>query len=333
MLVAVDAGGSSTRAVVLDTAGQCLGFATAGSGNPSSSGTELVSLALSDAVRRALASAGVSPSSIGSAVVAMAGARSDLPAGHPEHAGIVDGLTAAGLDNVPLVVESDVLAMFHTGSHALDGYALVAGTGAAAIRVGGGRVDGVADGNGWLLGDDGSGFWIGHRVVRAVAADLDRRGPSTALTPLVLDRLGLAGHVGDSRSSLVHLKDVVYKMRPIQLARLAPTVFEVGDDEVAAAVVAEASRALADTVAAVLDDHVDGPLVLGGSVLLNQESLASSVEAAFRRRGRAGEVVKVADGTAGAAVLALRHGGVAVDSTVFARVRESLSGVRERVGS
>jgi glucosamine kinase len=328
-LVAVDAGGSSTRAVVLDSAGRCLGLGTAGSGNPVSSSPEGVALALGDAVRQATVSAGAPPASIAIAVVAMAGARSVLSAADPGHGGIAAGLQAAGVA-APFIVESDLLAMFCTGSAALEGHALVAGTGAAAIRVRDGGVEAVSDGTGWLLGDDGSGFWIGHRVVRAVVAALDGRGPSTGLTPLVLDRLGIVG-TGESRpTSLSRLTEIVYGMRPVQLARFAPLAFTVGDDEVAGAIVEGASQALARSLAAVVDNELDGPLVLGGSVLLHQESVASAVETSFRRQGGAGAVVRVADGVAGAAALALRHGGVDVDDAVFARIGASLADLRER---
>lgn len=328
LLVAVDAGGSSTRAVVLDDRGHCLGLGTAGSGNPVSAGPESVALALGDAVRRALGSARVEPRTIAGVVVAMAGARSVRSATGPEHAGIAGGLTAAGVE-APFEVESDLLAMFHAGSPAPDGYALVAGTGSAAIRVHDGRVEAVSDGMGWLLGDEGSGFWIGHQVVRVVVAALDGRGQPTRLTPHVLARLGIDAGDG-SRPALLRLRDIAYEGRPVELARLAPLAFEVGDDEAAAAIVERAAQALARTLATVVVGRVDGPLVLGGSVLLHQTSVASIVEASFRRLGGAGAAVRVADGVAGAAVLALRRGAVAVDPAVFARIASSLAVLRGR---
>ncbi len=327
LLVAVDAGGSSTRAVVVDSTGRCLGLGTAGSGNPVSAGPESVALALGAAVRQATQSAGVLPASIAGAAVAMAGSRSVRLATGPEHPGITAGLSAAGVD-APFVVESDLLAMFCAGSSDLDGHALVAGTGSAAIRVRAGEVDAVSDGSGWLLGDEGSGFWIGHHVVRAAVADLDGRGPSTGLTPLVLARLGIDAHESP-RSSLSRLTEIVYGMRPVQLARFAPDAFAVGDDAAAVAIVEGASQALARTLGTVLDNGIGGPLVLGGSVVLHQPTIALAVEAFFSREGGAGPVIRVADGVAGAATLALRHRGVVVDPAVFARIDASLAALRK----
>ena len=236
-----------------------------------------------------------------------------------EHPGIASGLAAAGVV-APYVVESDLLAMYCAGTPEPDGYGLVAGTGAAAIRVRGGAVETSADGMGWLLGDEGSGFWIGHQVARAVVADLDGRGMPTALTPLVLDALGVA----DGPESVSRLVGAVYADRPVHLARLAPLAFAVGDDATAAAIVEGASQALAHTLASVLDDGIEGPLVLGGSVLLHQQSLAASVGASYPAR----PVITVADGTAGAAALALRNHGVVVDRDVFARIAATLAALR-----
>jgi glucosamine kinase len=313
--------------VVVDSTGRCLGLGTAGSGNPISAGPESVALALGAAVRQATSSAGVLPASIAGAAVAMAGSRSVRLAAGPEHPGITAALSAAGVD-VPFSVESDLLAMFCAGSSDLDGHALVAGTGSAAIRVRDGDVETVADGSGWLLGDEGSGYWIGHHVVRAAVADLDGRGPSTRLTPLVLAGLGIDETHESRRSSLGRLTEIVYGMRPVELARFAPDAFTVGDDAAAVAIVEGASAALAHTLGTVLDIGIDGPLVLGGSVLLHQPTVVVAVETSFRREGGGGQVVLVADGVAGAAALALRNRGVIVDHAVFARIVASLAALR-----
>jgi N-acetylglucosamine kinase-like BadF-type ATPase len=316
--------------VVVDSTGRCLGLGIAGSGNPISSGPESVALAVGAAIRQAIATAGVPPDSIAGAAVAMAGSRSVRLAAGPEHPGITAALSAAGVD-APFVVESDLLAMFCAGSSDLDGHALVAGTGSAAVRVRDGEIEAVSDGTGWLLGDEGSGFWIGHHVVRAVVADLDGRGPPTALTPLVLAGFDIDHAYESRRSSLSRLTEIVYGMRPVELARFAPLAFTLGDDTAAVAIVEGASRELARTLGTVLDPGIDGPLVLGGSVLLRQATVASAVETSFRRQGGAGDVVKVADGVAGAAALALRHHGVAVDPAVFAEIDASLVSLRQAV--
>ena len=80
-----------------------------------------------------------------------------------------------------------------------------------------------------------------------------------------------------------------------------------------------------------MDSAIDGPLVLGGSVLLHQAKVAEAVETSFRLQGGAGRVVRVADGVAGAAALVLRHHGVIVDAAVFARIEAVPGGPAQAV--
>ena len=200
--------------------------------------------------------------------------------------------------------------------------------------VAGGALVATSDGVGWLLGDAGSGFWIGHRVARAVAAALDGRAPATALVAAVLADLAIADD--DRRGSqgravaLGTLVSAVYRMVPVELARFARLAFDAArdGDEVAGRIVDEAGRELATTVTTVVAPHVTGPVVLGGSVLARQPTFAAGVVATLRERGVTGPFVTVDDGTAGAAVLALRLGGVEVAEAMFERIRATLAALR-----
>ena len=325
--LAVDVGGTSTRAAVVAADGSCLGYGTAGSGNPTSFDTITAVTAIVAATRAALAAAATTPADITSGVVGIAGAGGATgPRLHRE-------LISAGLPE-PLTMEPDLLVAYHSGSLAPDGYVLVAGTGAAAVRIRDHQIEATADGLGWLLGDAGSGFWIGHRAVSAAAATLDGRGQPTALVDLVLSQLGIAttGPVNDGGrpNALQQLVHVVYGQRPVELARLAPLVFEAaeGNDEVAGRIVARASDALATTLGAVVDPRLVGPLVLGGSILAHQPSVARQAIVALPRGTAAPSVVTVADGVAGAIVLALRHADNVVDESVFGRIHTSLATLR-----
>ncbi|MFI2706221.1 BadF/BadG/BcrA/BcrD ATPase family protein, partial [Nocardioides sp. CER28] len=182
-VLAIDAGGTSTRALLVDAGGRCRGFGRGASGNPISSGAEVAAASMASSALAALAAAGAAPADVDLVLLAAAGAGSGA---HRDELG--RRLAESGLPARP-VFASDLLAMFCSGTHLLHGYGLVSGTGAAAIRVDDGRQEAVADGLGWLLGDDGSGFWIGQRVARAALADLDGRGPGTALTTAVRTRL------------------------------------------------------------------------------------------------------------------------------------------------
>ena len=305
--------------MVVDLAGRCLGYAAAGSGNPISVGPATAAASVAESVTEALGKANLPPTHIQLIVLAMAGAGSSAVATEMGHR--VAGL---GLD-APLEFESDLLATYCSGTQRLDGYAVIAGTGAGAIRVADGRQVAVADGLGWLLGDEGSGFWIGRRVVRTALADLDGRGPATSLTPLLLARLGVSApsHTGD-REPIAALVRVLYAAAPVRLADHARLVFEVDGDETADRILDDAAAALARTLAAVRSPTVTGPLVLGGGTLGRGGRLFDRLAAA----SDAEQVHAVADGALGACVLALRRAGTHVDAVMFQRLATSLAGLR-----
>jgi glucosamine kinase len=318
-LVAVDAGGTSTRAVILDPAGHCLGYAVAGGSNPIAVGPETAAASVAESITEALGMARVPSTRIRLVVLAMAGA--GTPAVAEE---VRVRLAGSGLD-APLEFESDLLGTFFSGTHQSDGYALISGTGAGAIRVEDGRQVAVADGLGWLLGDEGSGFWIGRRVVRAVLAELDHRGPATALTPLLLARLRVAAPSGiGDREPIIAVVRALYGAPPVRLADYARLVFEVDGDGTADRILDDAAAALERTLTAVKSPTVSGPVVLGGGILGRGGQLVDRLVA---DRGSA-EVHVVADGALGVCVLALRRAGTEVDAPMFQRLTNSLAAVR-----
>lgn len=323
-IVAFDAGGTSTRAVILDRTGACFGYGKAGGGNPVSSGIPAVRASLRTALQRAAQPLGPGAAGYSSAVIAMAGASVRTSAEM-----FRDGLKELGLQGA-LVMESDLLATFFSGTYHTRGYALVAGTGAIAARISAGRLDAVADGMGWLLGDSGSGFWIGHQVVRAVSAALDGRGPQTSLCAALLAVLGIDPGIPaffqGRTAAAQQLVDAIYALVPVELSRFAPLAFDaVADcaDAVAQDILARAAGALSATLGAVAAPAVKGPLIFGGSILGRHSTLGTSVEAAA-----GGNAIRVLDGVAGAAVLALRHAGSIVDAAMFVRIHETLAGLR-----
>lgn len=322
--LAVDAGGTATRAVAVDSGGRCLGYGRAAGGNPTSHGADRAVASVVAAIEQALAPRGVGAATIELVMVAHAG-------GHATYLpGIERELAALGL-HAPIRSAGDLLALFTSGTHETEGAALIAGTGAIGGAIRGGELVRTVDGTGWLLGDSGSGFWIGHRIARAVVDDLDGGRP-TALTPLLLERLDLRhdadeGPVHGRPPVLGRLITALYELRPIQLSAFAPLAFQlVNDDEVATEILREAVAALAALLHRVRREQADGPLVFGGSVLIEGVlPLDAGVTAPLLEAVGPSTPIPVQDGLVGAAVLALRAGGVAVDAELFARLG---SGIR-----
>jgi glucosamine kinase len=326
MFLALDAGATSTRAVVLDTSGRAYGYGRASGGNPTAAGIHEAVKAIGFAAGRAIA--GLTGSGQPAlALVAMAGEKTTA-----FREQVSARLAALGVAQV--VLEHDLLGMFHSGTAALDGYALIAGTGTVAARIRGGGLDRVVGGRGWLLGDTGGGFWIGHAVARAVTASLDGQGEETALTGLVLEAMRieantetLAGRAGASRQ----LVSGLYARPPISLAEFAPLAFAAHEDPVARAILIGASAALADLLSSVRVPDLAGPVVVGGSVIV-RGMLAAPPGLQAELVPPAGEnpVIPVSDGLVGAAVLVLRHAGRYVDEALFHTIQAEVARVSTR---
>lgn len=323
--LAVDAGGTSTRAVLVDSGGRCRGYGRSSGGNPTSAGVDRAIDAVTAAITGATASS-AAPDTIEVVLLAHAGSSAN-----GFHERVAARIAPLGV-RAPVVGAGDVAALFASGSPEPDGVALIAGTGAIGGAIRGGVLERTVDGTGWLLGDEGSGFQIGHRVARAVVDDLDG-GPSTLLTSAVLERFGLAPDeaVADSRPRvLVALIHALYDLRPVQLSGLAPLAFDlVAGDEVARGIVRDGAAALSRVLIRTRALQPQGPLVFGGSVLvegyLRQDP--SLIRPLLDAAGGT-TPTPVPDGTVGAAVLAMREAGVDVDAALFLTISASVRAAR-----
>ena len=197
------------------------------------------------------------------------------------------------------------------------------------MRLRDGEIDAVVDAAGWLLGDAGSGYWLGHQAARAVTADLEGHGETTALTPALLHALDIEWSDERARDSrrmpLRYLIDRVYAMRPIELARFAPLVIANRTDPVAARLLREAEGYLLRDFEFVFDPKMPGPVGLGGGIVAHLTGLPEAVGGLLRRAGHEPDIRYVQDGSVGAVVLALRAVGIAVDETMVRRITASLA--------
>lgn len=260
ILLGVDLGGSSIRAVLTEEDGRLLGQGRAAGGNLRSSvGDPLGNLG--QAIGAALAQAGFSGAWVDAVAIGAAGAAEARGVEVAEM--LARGLLQSGVSAPPMVVPDTEIAYRAVARHG-DGVLLLAGTGAIAARHRDWATAVRRDGLGWVLGDLGSGAWLGLAALRAVAADLDDRGPRTALTAAVLDRLGVSTETStDLRQGLIRAVD---PMRAAQFAALTPLVAEHADDPVAAGLLDRAAELLWATVEALQLTAAD-ELVLAGGLL------------------------------------------------------------------
>jgi glucosamine kinase len=283
LVLGVDAGGTASRAVLATSDGTVVGRGTAGPGNPVSAGSA-AAVAIGTAISQAL---GQFPAtSVAAAVLGVAGV--SHPTDHP----FAPMWRDLGLTCPPTVV-GDVVTAFAAGTPADSGTVLIAGTGAIAARITGHRVTATADGLGWLLGDEGSGRWIGLQTVRAAVRDW-----SSPLGRLVAARSGASSAEEAVRwAQALPLAEIGALTRPVCAAARDGTPG-------AARIIVTAVEHLIAT----LDElAAPGPVVLAGGLLVADTPVRDGVLGVLERRQVPTGTAR--DPAAAAAWLAARHLG------------------------
>lgn len=265
-VLGIDAGGTKTVALLADEQGQVLAEARRGGANLKLHGELGVEKVLHELLEE------LDPQGRLAAVcLGMAGV--DRPGEHELVRGILRRL---GL-RVPTRVIHDAALALVAGAPQGVGIAVLSGTGSIAYGVDPSGRSARAGGWGPVLADEGSAFWLGQEALRRVTRALDGRGPETALTALLFERLGLGGPD--------ELVPRVYEQgldRPA-MAALAPAVQQAEEqgDAVARELLAEAARALARCARAVARKLDFGtapyPLLLAGGCFLGCPSLVDLV--------------------------------------------------------
>ena len=256
-VLGIDAGGTKTVCLLADDRGQVISEARGGGANLQSAGELEVEKVLHHVMEEALGEHDILP-----AAVCLGIAGVDRPADGDAVRGIMRRIGF----KTPTLVVNDALIALVAGAGDEPGVVIVAGTGSIAYgRDGAGRAA-RAGGWGYLLGDEGGGFWIGRAALSAVVRQFDGRGPATLLTDLVLRHMQLA-----SPTQLIH--EIYYRdLHRQAIAGLAALVQRATDegDAVAAQILARAGGELAAAAASVisrLDMRGDVfPTVLAGGI-------------------------------------------------------------------
>src|SRR3954468_3878589 len=213
VLIGADVGGTKT-AVAVSRDGKIVGRAD-GPGAALRPGRALVSSsAIADAVRQALAAAGLLIGDV--LVVGAAGAGRE-----PEKDELRKALRGENVASSVVVttdIEIALVAAFGEGP----GIVVSAGTGSVAVgRDRTGKRHRIG-GYGWQMGDEGSGYAIGRASLGAVSRAVDGRSPPTALS----DRL-LRATRSDDFDALVRW---AAGASPAEVRALAPHVLAVAPD-------------------------------------------------------------------------------------------------------
>ncbi len=204
----VDGGGTKTEAVVVSEQGKVVKRMLLGSSNPNDIGKENMISMLCALVRDIVpADATVVDVGMGLSGLSFSGCKEELTAAlkNVEKVGFVD-------------VCSDVQIALDSAYDG-DGCIAITGTGNVGyLRKNGEHI--LVGGGGYMIDSSFSGYDLGREALNAVLSEMDGRGETTAITPLVLQKAALP---------MNEIVKSVYAKGKAYVASFAPTVLEAYD--------------------------------------------------------------------------------------------------------
>jgi len=176
-VLGIDAGGTKTVCLLADERGTILSEARGPGANLHAAGELAVEKVLHEVMEEAIGDRAVVPAAI---CLGIAGVdRED------EEQVVRAMMRRIGYKSRILVVNDALIALV-AGARDDPAIVLIAGTGSIAYGRNGSGEAARAGGWGHMIGDEGSGYWIGREALAAVMRAADGRGPETALSGDIL---------------------------------------------------------------------------------------------------------------------------------------------------
>jgi glucosamine kinase len=265
-VLGIDGGGSTIRAIVATPDLTIIGQSEAAiSVNPNAMGYAAAAHTIQDKMREAVANAQLSIEQIGAVGIGIAGAEAEN-VGEWLHSLVIDVCPSA---TIALSSDHEIALVGAIGERR--GILILAGTGSIAYGVNSAGKTALIGGLGYLLGDEGSGYWIGMSGLKAAFRALEGRDPSTSLIEVLLE-----AHHLKTRREILHW--VYEQPRVRDIARFAPLVLEqaAAGDRVSSQIIQSAAFELALKVRTILHqlDREALPIAFTGSLLSHPNGLS-----------------------------------------------------------
>lgn len=262
LVFGADGGGTKTLGLIADGSGTLCARKSVGGTNVNVVGFDIAAARLYGLIADCCVEAGCVVTDLNAIVLGLAGA------GREENRQRLrlEIVKLAGRE-IPLVIETDARVGLEGAFNGGPGILVIAGTGSVVIGKNSSGKIVTAGGWGRVLGDEGSGFWLGAESLKSVARWYDGRGGSHLLAGLIRQEFGF-----DSRDRLIA---AVYR-EGFELSQLAALVIKAaaGGDDVAQEILARGATELAlqtQAVAAQLDIAGKVAVAFSGG-LLERES-------------------------------------------------------------
>ena len=287
LLLAIDGGGSKTDVCIarMGTSKKpnVIGRARGGPSNLTAMGVDRVEEILTSVIGLAASKAGLSRPRFDRAIIALAGG------GNTKLCEQLENRLAANTSGKVRVFSDAELILAIAEALAPEDHAAVAilvGTGSVAYARDPKSLDTVRVG-GWgpLIGDDGSGFWIGRSAIRSVLMQHDEQRPRSDLANSIYESIGA--------SSARDLVGKIYKKEQpsAALAGLAPFVFQAAadGDAIAQRILVEAAICIGVLIGQISDKLNTPPektvVACGGSLITQKTLLTERVDELVKANG------------------------------------------------
>lgn len=216
-VLGIDAGGTKTVCLLADDQGNIVAEARRGGANLQAAGELEVEKVLHQVMEEAIGDRAIVPAAI---CLGIAGVD------RPDDYAVVGAIMRRIGYKARIIIVNDALVALESGAPGQPGVVVISGTG--SISYGRNAKGEAARSGGWgyVLGDEGSGYWMGRAALRAVLRQADRRGPVTVLSELLLTHFDV-----DAPQELIH-KVYTTSQKPTAIGALAKCVqsaFTQGD--------------------------------------------------------------------------------------------------------
>ena len=261
-IVGIDGGGTRTVGILTTETGQCLAQVQSGPSNYHVVGEAKTQAVLKSIIGKLCEEADISPMNPIRFCLGMAGlgrAEDQKRVGQ-----ICDEL---GISKNQRILTHDAHIALVGGIEKQHGMIVISGTGAIVYGINADGEAARASGWGYLLGDEGSGYDIAIKGLRAVARAADGRSKPTELTNRILDRI--------ERNEPSEMIRWTHAASRDEIAQLAEVIFDTAQttDAIAMEIVDEAANELvcaAESVIKQLELTEPFDIVLSGGNLIHQ---------------------------------------------------------------
>jgi N-acetylglucosamine kinase-like BadF-type ATPase len=300
--IGIDGGGTKTALKLSDEKGDIVLSMEGGPCNINSMGKEAVAKMLKELLNDTLEEAKLSMEDIKVLCIGTAGV--DRPS---DKAIMEEIIRAAGFTGKTIITNDAVTALYG-GVGGAEGVILISGTGSICYGRNSEGDTKRAGGWGHLIGDEGSGYYIGINAINRIARAHDGVEDRTVMSDLILEHLKL-----ENASGLI---EYVYrsgagKSEIASLARLVDEAYTQGDS-IAEEILLKAAFELFLISKAVIDslklNSKEATLAVNGSVIEKNQCISSEFKRLMKRNYPLVEVVNMKhDAAYGAVLMAINN--------------------------